>query len=80
MAPGFAPLPPGPKAPAAWQLLHYSHSPLPFLETCARRYGDSFTIRLAGYGRFVMLASPDAVQDVFRGDPQGCILERAMSS
>ena len=57
-------------APAAWQLLHYSHSPLPFLETCARRYGDTFTIRLAGYGRFVMLASPDAVQDVFRGDPQ----------
>jgi cytochrome P450 len=64
-----APLPPGPKSPAFWQLLRYSHSPLPFLEGCARRYGDPFTLRWAGYGRFVMLASPDAVRDVFRGDP-----------
>lgn len=64
-----APLPPGPKTPAVWQLLRYSHSPLPFLEACARRYGDPFTIRLAGYGKFVMLASTGAVKDVFRGDP-----------
>ncbi len=69
MAQAFAPLPPGPKTPAVWQLLRYSHSPLPFLEACARRYGDPFTVRWAGYGTFVMLASPDAVQDVFRGDP-----------
>jgi cytochrome P450 len=48
---------------------YYSHSPLPFLEACARRYGDPFTIRLAGYGKFVMLADPQAVKDVFRGDP-----------
>ena len=64
-----APLPPGPKSPSFWQLLRYSHSPLPFLEGCARRYGDPFTVRWAGYGQFVMLASPDAVRDVFRGDP-----------
>jgi unspecific monooxygenase len=70
MARLFVPLPPGPASPAVWQLLRYSHSPLPFLEACARRYGDPFTVRWAGYGRFVMLASPDAVRDVFRGDPQ----------
>jgi cytochrome P450 len=70
VARAFAPLPPGPKTPAVWQLIHYSHSPLPFLEACAHRYGDPFTIQWAGYGRFVMLASPDAVKDVFRGDPQ----------
>jgi cytochrome P450 len=69
MARGFVPLPPGPKAPAALQLLRYSLSPLPFLEGCARRHGDPFTIRLAGYGTLVMLASPAAVKDVFRGDP-----------
>ncbi len=61
-------LPPGPTSPAAWQLLRYSHAPLPFLEACARRYGDPFTVRWAGYGRFVMLAAPEAVRDVFRGD------------
>jgi cytochrome P450 len=49
-------------------LLRYSQSPLAFLEECARRYGDPFTIRQAGYGTFVMLASPDAAKDVFRGD------------
>ena len=69
MAKAVAPLPPGPTTPAVWQLLRYSHSPLPFLEACAHRYGDPFTVRWAGYGNFVMLASPDAVQDVFRGDP-----------
>ncbi|HZT83499.1 MAG TPA: cytochrome P450, partial [Gemmataceae bacterium] len=68
MTPAAVPLPPGPKAPAAWQLLRYSHSPLPFLEECARRYGDPFTVRWAGYGTFVMLASPAAVKEVFRGD------------
>ena len=69
MIQGVDSLPPGPSAPAAWQLLRYSQSPLAFLEECARRYGDPFTIRLAGYGTFVMLASPEAVKDVFRGDP-----------
>ncbi len=61
-------LPPGPRTSPAWQLLRYSQKPLPFLEECARRHGDAFTIRLAGYGTLVMLAAPDAVRDVFRGD------------
>lgn len=68
MAHQIAPLPPGPKTPAAWQLWRYSQSPIPFLEECARRFGDPFTVRWAGYGKFVMLASPEAVKDVFRGD------------
>lgn len=67
-AQAFAPLPPGPKTPAIWQLFRRSHSPLAFLEACARRFDDPFTVRFAGYGKFIMLASPDAVQDVFRGD------------
>lgn len=69
MVQAYAPLPSGPKTPAAWQLIRYSYSPLPYLEACARRYGDPFTFRWAGYGTFVMLASPESVQDVFRGDP-----------
>jgi cytochrome P450 len=42
---------------------------LPFLESCARHYGDPFTVRWSGYGTFVMLADPEAIKDVFRGDP-----------
>src|SRR5205807_2817074 len=35
---------------------------------CARRFGDPFTVRLAGFGTLVMLADPEAVKDVFHGD------------
>src|SRR6266516_4183022 len=63
-------LPPGPRVPATWQLLRYSFSPLTYLEECAARYGESFTVRQAGYGTFVILWSPQAVRDVFKGDPQ----------
>jgi cytochrome P450 len=62
-------LPPGPRASPVWQLLRYAHAPLPFLEGCGRRFGDPFTVRLAGYGTLVMLSDPAAVKDVFRGDP-----------
>lgn len=61
-------LPPGLRTPAALQLIQYTLSPGPFLEHCARRLGDPFTMRLAGYGNFVMLSSPDAIKDVFRSD------------
>jgi cytochrome P450 len=64
----FATLPPGSTAPPAWQLLSYSHAPLDLLERRARLHGEAFTMRLAGYGRLVMLSDPAAVRDVFRGD------------
>ncbi len=62
-------LPPGPGIAPVWQLLRYTHAPLPFLEACSRRYGEPFTMRLAGYGTLVMLTAADAIKDVFRGDP-----------
>ncbi len=65
----LASLPPGPNSSSLWQLWRYTHSPLPFLEECSRRYGDPFTVHWAGYGHFVMLTSADAIKDVFRGDP-----------
>ena len=34
-----------------------------------RRYGDVFTIRIGGEPPWVMLAHPDAVREVFTGDP-----------
>jgi cytochrome P450 len=54
--------------PAIWQLLRYSQAPLSLLEECARQHGDTFLLRLAGYGKFVILAAPEAVRDVFRGE------------
>ena len=63
-------LPPGPRWPAAVQLARYTLRPGPFLERCAARFGDPFTVKLAGYGSFVMVSSPEAIKDIFRGDPQ----------
>lgn len=61
-------LPPGPKAPALWQLFRIADSPLPFLENCARCYGDAFTLWLARLPSCVVLANPEAVRNIFRGD------------
>jgi cytochrome P450 len=62
-------LPPGPNSSAWWQLIRFAGDPLAVLEACHRQYGDAFTLNLAGNGRFVMLSDPEAVRDVFRGDP-----------
>ncbi len=62
-------LPPGPSSPAWWQLVRFAGDPLGLLDACHRRYGDTFTLDIAGNGRFVMLAEPRAVREVFQGDP-----------
>jgi hypothetical protein len=36
-------LPPGPMAPAWWQLVRFAGDPLGLLAECQRRYGDTFT-------------------------------------
>jgi cytochrome P450 len=51
-------------------LLRFAGDPLTLLDECHRRYGDSFTLNIAGHGRFVMLSDPNAVQEVFQGDPE----------
>src|SRR3954453_20955345 len=61
-------LPPGPRAPAWWQLVRFTGDPLGLLEECHRLYGDAFTLHVAGNGRFVMLSDPEAVREIFRGD------------
>jgi cytochrome P450 len=63
-------LPPGPRSPAWWQLVRFAGDPLRLLDECHRRYGDAFTLDVAGNGRFVMLSDPEAVRGVFRGDPE----------
>src|SRR5271155_5075840 len=66
--PSTAILPPGPRAPALWQLVRFAGDPLRLLDDCYRRYGDAFTLDVADC-RFVMLSDPEAVREVFRADP-----------
>ncbi len=40
------------------------------LFSCQERYGDMFSLRIAYEGTWVMLADPEAVKQVFTGDPR----------
>jgi cytochrome P450 len=63
----MATLPPGPRKPRALQTLDWMRAPLPLLEDCHRRYGDTFTLRLLRWGDWVLLCDPDDVKRVFTG-------------
>ncbi len=40
------------------------------MEESERRYGDSFTLQIANEGTWVFLTDPDAIKQVFTGDPR----------
>jgi cytochrome P450 len=63
-------LPPGPPWPTAAQTLAWMTRPKPFLRRMHARHGDVFTVRLRSGERFVVLAHPDAIKEVFTGDPE----------
>jgi cytochrome P450 family 135 len=58
-------LPPGPRMPRALQAVGWTQRPLPWLERCHRRYGDTFTLRIRHYGDWVLLSDPDDVKKIF---------------
>jgi cytochrome P450 family 135 len=63
-------LPPGPAYPRALNTFGWMFRPGPFMERCQARYGDVFTLRVIHEGTWVFLADPDAVKQVFTGDPR----------
>ncbi len=63
-------LPPGPPQSQLRQVLEWTWRPVPLLEECRRRYGDAFTLRMAGLPPIVILSDPAAVREVFTGDPE----------
>lgn len=62
--------PPGPRAPAPVQTLHWMLDTWGFLKSCRARFGDTFTVRLPGASRWVFLTDPEHVKQVFTGDPK----------
>ncbi len=64
-------LPPGPRAPAAWQTVAWMLRPAAFLCGLHARFGDPVTIRTYWTQEpMVLFSSPEAVRDVFRLDPE----------
>jgi unspecific monooxygenase len=65
-----AAFPPGPREPALVQTLTYVRDPVTALERWGARYGDLFTIKLVGFGRFVFAAAPADLRRIFTADPE----------
>jgi len=40
------------------------------MSDCARRYGDMFTLRITNEGTWVLVTDPDAIKQIFTGDPR----------
>ena len=67
-AAGGTGLPPGPEEPEMVQSMRWAREPLPMLEECRERFGDTFTLRLRHLGTWVMLSDPEDVKRVFSTD------------
>ncbi|WP_328354702.1 cytochrome P450 [Mycobacterium sp. NBC_00419] len=64
----LATLPPGPPLPPVVQAaLMWRYWPR-FVSACRRRYGNAFTVRIAGVGTLVYLTDPAEIKKVFAGD------------
>jgi cytochrome P450 family 110 len=66
---GSVTFPQGPRLPSVVQLLSYTVRPLQFLDACANQYGEIFTMRLAGYGQFVVISNTNHIEKIFAADP-----------
>jgi cytochrome P450 family 135 len=52
------------------QTLRWIVRPTAYMEELRARYGDTFTLRIANEGDWVFITHPDAVKQVFTGDPR----------
>ncbi len=60
-------IPAEPKTPALLQTLQLIANPTQFLATCAKRYGDPFTVRVMGLNSppVVFFSHPQAIKEIF---------------
>ncbi|HEY9674817.1 MAG TPA: cytochrome P450 [Waterburya sp.] len=63
-------LPDGPKTPPFVQTLQWMTHPLEFLDDCAHRYGDVFTVRRNNDRPDVYLSNPQAIQEILTTNPE----------
>src|SRR5688500_20322548 len=59
-------LPPGPPEPPAIQTARWLLRPISFMESCRRRFGESFSVRFLGFRTpMVMLSDPAAIRALY---------------
>lgn len=65
-------LPPEPGIPPFVQTLRWGFRPIAFLQDCRRRFGDSFSVRFAGFERpMVLISDPEAIKALYREPTHG---------
>lgn len=81
------PLPPGPTSSPLVQTLRWGFRPLPFMQECREKFGDSFSVKFLGFERpMVMISDPEAIKALYtereNGLPPGrnIVLEPIMGS
>jgi cytochrome P450 len=53
-------------------MLRWAFRPIPFMEECRRRYGDSFSVRFLGFERpMVMISDPEAIKALYQERSHG---------
>lgn len=62
--------PDGPKTPALLQSINLIVNPLNYLDNCAERYGDIFTIRFLNYPPTVVVSNPQGMKKIFTASSQ----------
>ncbi|WP_375479866.1 cytochrome P450 [uncultured Nostoc sp.] len=64
-------LPNGPKTHPWVQTYQWLTNPLEYMEACAKRYGDIFTLRIGPvFTPQVFISNPQAIQQIFTTDPK----------
>jgi len=59
-------LPPGPSEPPVIQTARWLLRPIAFLESCRRRFGDTFSVRFLGFQTpLVMVSDPDSLRALY---------------
>jgi cytochrome P450 len=60
-------LPPGPRSPLL-QTARWLYRPIDFLDSCRRRYGDTFSVKFLGFETpMVMISDPESIAALYRG-------------
>lgn len=59
------PLPSGPSTPPVIQIARYRFQPFEFLDECAHRYGDLFTLHFPIIGELVCVSRPESIRGIF---------------
>lgn len=84
---GGVPVPPEAKGNSLSQTLRWAFRPLPFMQECRERYGDSFSLNFLGFERpMVLISDPAAIKALYmersHGLPPGrnIILEPILGS